>query len=142
MLHAFLPDWADADVRDLVVLATACVAFGVLWRYIVRPLTRGLRRGWRAMLIVGERFDEIPNHGDDIDELKEIATELVEQVAAIRYDQAKTRAELLISRRQNDLDHDYTRAALGAVAEWSQQFLDMDPIQLPDPPERVTVPNE
>jgi hypothetical protein len=108
-LDSFTGTWAPR----IVATAATLVALGVIWRYIVKPAVSVVRRGFRALLVVADRYEDIAEHGSKIDELSVKIDSMVEQ---------------------NDRDHAWTRQALDGIAEWSGQFKNFDAIQLPPHP--------
>ena len=117
---ATLPDLIPGDgwTDGLVGAAAVVTASWVLYTKALAPMGRNLRRGWRAMIAAGERWDDIPSHTD--------------QLAAITGQLDTMATDIIAIRQQQSDDHAWTHGSLEAVAAWSEQFPDYEPIQLPD----------
>lgn len=106
----FLPPDFDDKAKDVVTVAALCVALGVLYRYVLSPLVRWARRLAQAVHKLADRWDEVADHTEKIGDLVGVLEE----------------------HEQRDAER------FAAVADWSQNFKDFPPMQMPTYTEGMT----
>lgn len=137
------PDLVRRGVlSDIVLVAAAVTALGVLWGKGVKPAFRAVRRVWKGLAEMVDTWNAFKGHDASIDKL---TAEVESLRRENREDHSLTRTQFREVRETLDSMaaaiegmkdevalHDVSdRENFAAIREWSKQFREFDPIEVP-----------